>query len=113
MVKSGLFITSVLVVVPAFAQVKNYGRQPRSTTPLRCEQQTIYRHFCESLEVIAVTKHGGVVPSRTVLVLPDLFTDESKKLGYACGGGYAMRRIKGGWKQINDREYKPVRCRTP
>lgn len=93
-------------------QGRTYGLPNRATTPLKCEQQTLYRHFCQSIELIAIHKPGGVPMSRTVLILPNFLTPAAKELGYACADGYAMQRVKGGWKQVNDAEYKPVRCRT-
>ncbi|MGY0504249.1 hypothetical protein [Luteimonas sp. e5] len=116
-----LIITGLLVVSPlAWAQhkpadIKHYGRQPRTTTPLQCEQNPHpgLRHFCESIEVVAISRRDRVPMSRRILLLPDLLTRESGQLGYACSEGYAIEKTRNGWQQVNDSEHQPVRCRVP
>ena len=124
--KFAIFLILTLVAPAAFAQVhaahgrsapkpayhrqQPYDAMAKDTTPFNCEKMrgqsplVDLERMCRDIESdtlrnVAV-QQGKPAPSRTVIELPALGTPEAKKLGYACIGGQAMRRLANGWEQV-------------
>lgn len=84
-------------------------------TPLNCDKVAFFqRETCRMLEAKIVQDppriHGRPVPSTEVVKLPAHGTAEAKKLGYACLGGTAMRRLPNGWEQLRNQSHQHLRC---
>ena len=87
----------------------SYNSASKDTTPLDCEKYRTHPHpgmigFCHGMENSLLQnearRQGRPTPSRSVVRLPAMGTQNAKELGYACIGGTAMRRLSNGWEQV-------------
>ena len=76
----------------------------------------IFRKHCEDSDTRtqqALAKlYGRPQPSTAVVELPAHGTPQAKRLGLACVGGTAMRRLSNGWEQLRDEQHRFLRCRS-
>jgi hypothetical protein len=86
-------------------------------TPMKCDQfpDPRFRVLCNGIERDYVQdtarRQGLPVPSAELVKLPAMSSPEAKRLGAACIGGTAMRRLSNGWEQLRNVEGHWIRCR--
>lgn len=86
-------------------------------TPMKCDQfaDPRFRSLCNGIErdyVQDTAKRQGLpVPSAELVKLPAMSTPDAKRLGAACIGGTAMRRLDNGWEQLRNAQGQWIRCR--
>lgn len=97
-----------------------YNSMAKDTTPLDCEQYRDHPHptmqqLCQGWENSLVQgeahRQGRPGPSAGIVDLPALGSAEARKLGYACVGGQAMRKLANGWEQVMSPNGGWQRCR--
>jgi hypothetical protein len=99
-----------------------YNSMSKSTTPFNCQELAWPNHpnpgmkaYCERVEARTLSaeaqRAGRPGPSDSVVNLPRLGSDGSKRSGTACIGGQAFRKLPNGWEQINAAGGGWQRCR--
>jgi len=94
----------------------------KTTTPFNCQELAWPNHphpgmkaYCERLEARTLSdearRAGRPGPSDSVISLPSLGSEDSKRSGSACIGGQAFRKIPNGWAQISSPAGGWQRCR--
>jgi hypothetical protein len=97
----------------------------QDTTPFQCERLTvantgswvapILRDFCETQEAHTAQAFAKILgkprPSTEVYLLPAYGSPKARRVGLACIGGTAMRRLPNGWEQLRNPTYNWIRCR--
>lgn len=98
--------------VPRVPQPKpaEYNPLSTSTTPFNCRQyrdQALpidMQEYCQGIENAYIQSEarrvGRPAPSASIARLPALGSAEAKRIGYACVGGTALKRINNGWSQV-------------
>ena len=99
-----------------------YNSMSKSTTPFNCQELAWPNHpnpgmkaYCERVEARTLSaeaqRAGRPGPSDSVVNLPRLGSDGSKRSGTACIGGQAFRKLPNGWEQIHAAGGGWQRCR--
>ena len=97
---------------PSVPKAHNPGAEP-----MKCDQfiDPRMRLYCADIERGYVQgearRQGLPTPSSEVVRLPAYGTAESKRVGAACLGGTAMRRLSNGWEQLRTAKGEWLRCR--
>lgn len=131
-VRFGLILVGVVLALPAQAQQirSATGPQPASkynpgtakahnpgAKPMKCDQfvDPRMRLICSDVEKAYIQgearRQGLPTPSAELVRLPAYGSAESKRLGAACMGGTAMRRLSNGWGQLRNAKGEWLRCR--
>lgn len=132
-VRFGLILAAVLLVLPAHAQQirSAAGPQPApkykpappkahnpGAEPMKCDQfvDPRMRLICSDVEKAYIQgearRQGLPTPSAEVVRLPAYGSAEAKRVGAACMGGTAMRRLSNGWEQLRNAKGEWLRCRN-
>ncbi len=99
-----------------------YNSMAKTTTPFNCQELAWPNHphpgmkaYCERLEAQTLSdearRAGRPGPSDSVVSLPSLGSEDSKRSGSACIGGQAFRKLPNGWVQISSPDGGWQRCR--
>lgn len=99
-----------------------HNSMSKSTTPFNCQELAWPNHphpgmkaYCEQLEARTLSdearRAGRPGPSDSVVGLPALGTEASRRSGFACIGGQAFRKISNGWEQVSSPAGGWQRCR--
>jgi hypothetical protein len=99
-----------------------YNSMSKSTTPFNCQESAWPNHphpgmkaYCEQVEAHTLSSEaqraGRPGPSSSVIGLPPLGSEASKRSGTACIGGQAFRKLPNGWEQIHAPAGGWQRCR--
>lgn len=131
-IRSGAVVALLLLVAPLHAQQLRSAtgpqRLPRHTTPgpkasnlgaepLKCQQHVDprIRLYCTDVERSLIQsearRQGIPTPSSEIVRMPAYGSADAKKLGAACMGGTAMRRLINGWEQLRNSNGEWLRCR--
>ncbi|MEN5288578.1 hypothetical protein [Stenotrophomonas lactitubi] len=131
-VRTSLILAAVMLALPAQAQQirsatgpqplpKYKAGPPRAhnpgAEPMKCDQfaDPRMRLLCADIEKAYVQgearRQGLPTPSAELVRLPAYGSAESKRLGAACMGGTAMRRLSNGWEQLRNAKGEWLRCR--
>ncbi|MBA0279711.1 hypothetical protein D7Y44_00240 [Stenotrophomonas maltophilia] len=74
------------------------------------------RLYCADLERSLIQgearRQGIPTPSSEIVRVPAYGSEDARKLGAACMGGTAMRRLNNGWEQLRNSKGEWLRCRT-
>lgn len=85
--------------------------------PLKCQQHLDprIRLYCAEIERSLIQneahRQGIPRPSGEIVRLPAYGSADAKRLGAACMGGTAMRRLSNGWEQLRNAKGEWLRCR--
>lgn len=91
--------------------------QNLGSEPLNCQQHddARMRVYCADIERWYIRseahRQGLPTPSNEIVRMPAYGTPEAKRLGAACMGGTAMRRLSNGWEQLRNAKGEWLRCR--
>lgn len=131
-VRLGIILAGVALALPVQAQQirsaagpqtePNYKAGPPKAhnpgaEPMKCDQfvDPRMRLICADVEKAYVQgearRQGLPAPSAEVVRLPAYGSAESKRVGAACMGGTAMRRLSNGWEQLRNGNGEWLRCR--
>lgn len=99
-----------------------HNSMSKSTTPFNCQELAWPNHphpgmkaYCEQLEARTLSdearRAGRPGPSDSVVGLPALGTEASRRSGLACIGGQAFRKLSNGWEQVSSSAGGWQRCR--
>jgi len=131
-IRFGLILAVVVLAFPAQAQQirSATGPQPApkynpgppkahnpGAEPMKCDQfvDPRMRLICSDVEKAYIQgearRQGLPTPSAELVRLPAYGSAESKRLGAACMGGSAMRRLSNGWEQLRNAKGEWLRCR--
>lgn len=137
-IRAGLLFALLAFALPAAAQLHSaagpktkplpaapkpaYNSMSKTTTPLNCHELAWPNHphpgvktYCEHLEARVLSdearRAGRPGPSDSVVGLPSLGSDASKRSGLACIGGQAFRKLPNGWEQVSSPAGGWQRCR--
>ena len=99
-----------------------HNSMAKTTTPFNCQELAWPNHphpgmkaYCERLEARTLSdearRAGRPGPSDSVIGLPSLGSEDSKRSGSACIGGQAFRKVPNGWAQISSPAGGWQRCR--
>jgi len=99
-----------------------YNSMSKGTTPFNCEELAWPNHphpgmkaYCERVEARTLSaeaqRAGRPGPSDSVMNLPPLGSEDSKRSGTACIGGQAFRKLPNGWEQVHAAAGGWQRCR--
>jgi len=108
----------IFAATDAFAQIRAYApptkpvdtrpyHRPASEIPKACNDT---RGNPQLAAVCTWISRGRPQASGQWLSIPEYGSPEAKRLGYACMGGLAMRRLPNGWEQLRDRSNNFYRC---
>lgn len=125
-----LFLLTLAVSAPATAQVQtangkgtarvNPSRNVPAVPQLNCDKlvrkvEPWMLDYCRevdfSLQDGLSQVWGRPRPSRTVISVPALGTQEAKAAGVSCSEGRVIAKVGSGWVQALDRERNYLRCR--
>jgi len=131
-VRFGLILAGVVLALPVQAQQIRSATGPQTESeynpgppkahipgaePMKCDQfvDPRMRLICSDVEKAYVQgearRQGLPTPSAEVVRLPAYGSAESKRIGAACMGGAAMRRLSNGWEQLRNGKGEWLRCR--
>lgn len=99
-----------------------HNSMSKTTTPFNCQELAWPNHphpgmkaYCERLEARTLSdeahRAGRPGPSDSVVALPSLGSEASKRSGFACIGGQAFRKLPNGWAQVSSPAGGWQRCR--
>jgi len=108
---------------PTSAPKPAHNSMSKTTTPFNCEQYRWPNHphpgvkpYCDRIEAQTLQdearRAGRPGPSDGVISLPELGSDAATRLGRACVGGQAMRKLPNGWEQVSSPSGGWQRCRV-
>lgn len=130
-VRFGLILAGVVLAPVQAQQIRSatgpqteskYKRGPPKAhnpgaEPMKCDQfvDPRMRLICSDVGKAYVQgearRQGLPTPSAEVVRLPAYGSAESKRIGAACMGGAAMRRLSNGWEQLRNGKGEWLRCR--
>lgn len=130
-IRSGLILSLVLLAAPLHAQQMRSATGPQpaprhepptptasnlGAEPLKCQQHIDprIRLYCAEVEKSLIQgearRQGTPTPSSEIVRLPTYGSADAKRLGVACMGGTAMRRLSNGWEQLRNAKGEWLRC---
>lgn len=97
-----------------------YNSTAKDTTPFNCDNYRRHPHptffsYCQAIEASTIQSEarriGRPGASTEIVDLPSLGSSEAKRIGFACIGGQAMKRLTNGWEQVSSPHGGWLRCR--
>lgn len=130
-IRSGVFVALLLLAAPLYSQEIRSAAGPQrlpsytppakasnlGAEPLRCQQHLDprIRLYCAEVERSLIQgearRQGIPSPSSEIVRIPAYGSADARKLGAACMGGTAMRRLSNGWEQLRNAKGEWLRCR--